>query len=84
MKQVLTVTKRDRRHIFIHSVFRTTMTTIPGVPFALEEVSDLLKRTWSLNETEQQAPLLGRLTNSIMAAQDANESFMFGWMMGLT
>ncbi|KAH8651918.1 hypothetical protein BGZ60DRAFT_387860 [Tricladium varicosporioides] len=78
MKQVFTVTKKNRRHTFIHNVFRTTMLTLPGVPFARTEINDILKRTWSLNVTEQEAPLIGRLTNSIMAAQATNQSFMFG------
>ncbi|KAH6662491.1 hypothetical protein B0J14DRAFT_610541 [Halenospora varia] len=78
MKQVFTITKKNRRHTFIHNVFRTTMLTVPGVPFARTEINDIIKRTWSLNVTEQQAPLIGRLTDSIMAAQATNQSFMFG------
>jgi hypothetical protein len=46
------------------------MLTMPSVPFSSYEVADILKRTWSTNATEQQAPLISRLSNSIIKAQD--------------
>jgi hypothetical protein len=78
MKQVFTVTKGTRRHTFIETAFRCTMLTMPGVPFSSYEVADILKRTWSTNATEQQAPLISRLSNSIIKAQEQKQSFMFG------
>ncbi|KAH8593118.1 hypothetical protein B0O99DRAFT_653503 [Bisporella sp. PMI_857] len=78
MKQMFTVTKGTRRYSFIETTFRCTMLTMPGVPFSSYEVADILKRTWSTNATEQQAPLIKRLSNSIARAQDQNQSFLFG------
>ncbi|TVY49235.1 hypothetical protein LOCC1_G000806 [Lachnellula occidentalis] len=78
MKQMFTITKGTRRHTFIETTFRTTMLTVPDVPFSSYELTDLLKRTWSTNVTEQQAPILTRLSNSILNAQNINKSFLFG------
>ncbi|TVY92076.1 hypothetical protein LAWI1_G004140 [Lachnellula willkommii] len=54
------------------------MLTVPGVPFSSYELTDILKRTWSTNVTEQQAPILTRLLNSIENAQSIDQSFLFG------
>ncbi|TVY40962.1 hypothetical protein LSUB1_G003500 [Lachnellula subtilissima] len=78
MKQMFTITKGTRRHTFIETTFRTTMLTVPSVPFSSYEVTDILKRTWSTNITEQQAPILTRLSNSIQSAQSNDKSFLFG------
>ena len=78
MKQMFTITKGTRRHTFIETTFRTTMLTVPSVPFSSYELTDILKRTWSTNITEQQAPLLTRLSNSIQSAQSNDKSFLFG------
>lgn len=78
MKQMFTVTKGARRHTFLETTFRTTLLTIPTVPFSDYEINDILKRTWNTNVTEQQAPILGRLSNSIQNAQRTNHSFLFG------
>lgn len=78
MKQMFTVTKGTRRHTFIETTFRATIFTIPSVPFSDFELMDILKRTWSTNATEQQAPILTRLSNSIKRAQDSQHSFLFG------
>jgi hypothetical protein len=78
MKQVLIVTKGNRRHTFLQTVFRCTMVTTPLYPFALSEVDDLLRRTWSTNASEQHHPLLASLSYSIDSAQAQNQSFLFG------
>ncbi|KAJ9652741.1 hypothetical protein H2198_008013 [Neophaeococcomyces mojaviensis] len=78
MKQMFTVTKGTKRHTFIGTVARFTMVTLPGVPFLHNEVSDLVKRTWSTNPEEQKAPILDGLTSSILRAQDRGQSFIFG------
>jgi hypothetical protein len=68
MKQMFTVTKGTRRHTFIETAFRTTVLIVPTVPFSSYDLTDILKRTWSTNVTEQQAPILTRLSNSIQNA----------------
>jgi hypothetical protein len=78
MKQMFAVTKGTRRHTFLLSFFRCTLLTKPTVPFQPDEISDILKRTWSTNETEQHAPLLDKLFTSITAAQDQGRSFTYG------
>jgi len=78
MKQMFTVTKGTRRHTFIQTTFRATLLTMPHVPFSDFELMDILKRTWSTNATEQQAPILTRLSNSIKKAQNTQHSFLFG------
>ncbi|KAJ4247453.1 hypothetical protein NW762_013128 [Fusarium torreyae] len=78
MTQVFTVTKGKRRHMFTESVLKVTMLTTPETPFARQEVTDLVERTWSTNETERSDPLVGRIINSMMGAQSRNVSYNFG------
>lgn len=78
MLQVFTVTKERRRHTFVEATQKFTMLTTAGTPFAEEEVSDLVKRTWSANETERADPLVGRIIDSMMNAQSQNVSYIFG------
>jgi hypothetical protein len=78
MKQMFTVTKGTKRHTFIETAFRSTMLTGLTAVFAANEVTDMLKRTWSTNQTEQNAPLIGLLEKSILQAQGADKSYMFG------
>lgn len=78
MKQMFTVTKGKRRHSFIESTTRYTLMTQPGIPFASPEVDDFLRRTWSTNVTERQAPIITRLYNDITRAQTRGKSYQFG------
>jgi len=78
MKQVFTVTKGRSRHTFVHSTTQISMLTEPTVPFRPSEISDLLRRSWSTNATEQDAPLVDDLLTHITTAQAQNRSFMFG------
>ncbi|KJZ71081.1 hypothetical protein HIM_09500 [Hirsutella minnesotensis 3608] len=78
MMQVFTVTKKTRRHTFVESVFRATMLTSPGVPFATRDVEDLVRRTWSANETDKNNPLIGQIVEDITSAQAQNLSYHFG------
>ncbi|KAH7169779.1 uncharacterized protein B0J16DRAFT_312425 [Fusarium flagelliforme] len=78
MMQVFTVTKGTRRHTFVESVLRVTMLTNPVVPFAAEEVDNLVRRTWSANETERKDPLIDKIVNGMMRAQDEKLSYQFG------
>ncbi|QKD57015.1 uncharacterized protein FOBCDRAFT_227550 [Fusarium oxysporum Fo47] len=78
MNQVFTITKEKRRHTFSQSTFKATMVTTVGTPFAREEVTDLVQRTWSANETERKNPLAGRIVDSMMNAQDRKVSYQFG------
>ncbi|KAM0549190.1 hypothetical protein ACHAPJ_009499 [Fusarium lateritium] len=78
MTQVFTVTKGKRRHMFTESTLKVTMLTTPETPFAREDVTDLVERTWSTNETERSDPLVGRIINSMMGAQSRNVSYNFG------
>ncbi|KAF2470529.1 uncharacterized protein BDR25DRAFT_314705 [Lindgomyces ingoldianus] len=70
MKQMFALTKGTRRHSFIASTVKFSMLTTPGVPFSRVEVSDFVKRTWSSNPEEQHAPLISRVVDSILKAQD--------------
>lgn len=79
MNQVFTVTKKKKRHTFSQLTLKVTMVTSPGVPFAKDEVTDIVQRTWSSNETEQSDPLVGRIIQGIMSAQDQNVSYEFGF-----
>ncbi|KAG4279675.1 hypothetical protein FPRO04_13502 [Fusarium proliferatum] len=79
MNQVFTVTKKKKRHTFSQLTLKVTMITSPGVPFAKDEVTDIVQRTWSSNETEQSDPLVGRIIQGIMSAQDQNASYEFGF-----
>ncbi|CAG7565860.1 unnamed protein product, partial [Fusarium equiseti] len=78
MMQVFTVTKGTRRHTFVESVLRVTMLTNPDVPFAAEEVDNLVRRTWSANETERKNPLIDKIVEDMMRAQDENLSYQSG------
>ncbi|KAF2428982.1 hypothetical protein EJ08DRAFT_574982, partial [Tothia fuscella] len=78
MTQMFTVTKGTRRHTFIETAFRSTMLTTPAADFADDEVFDMLKRTWSTKKTEQSAPLITLLGRSMLSAQAAGKSYMFG------
>jgi hypothetical protein len=82
MKQMFTVTKGVNRHTFIETAFKSTMLTVPGIPFSEFEVTDWIRRTWSTNTTEQQAPLVSMLIRSILDSQKQNLSFMFGTNVG--
>ncbi|KAG5758103.1 hypothetical protein H9Q69_012290 [Fusarium xylarioides] len=79
MNQVFTVTKKRKRHTFSQLTLKVTMVTNPGVPFARDEVADIVRRTWSYNETEQKNPLVGRIIQGMMSAQDENASYEFGF-----
>ncbi|KAF5614745.1 hypothetical protein F52700_13617 [Fusarium sp. NRRL 52700] len=79
MNQVFTVTKQKKRHTFSQLTLKVTMVTSPGVPFAREEITDIVQRTWSSNETERSNPLLRRIVQDIMGAQDQNASYQFGF-----
>ncbi|KAF4439150.1 hypothetical protein FACUT_4332 [Fusarium acutatum] len=78
MTQVFTVTKGKRRHTFSQATLKVTMITSPGDPFAIGEVTDLVRRTWSSNETEQQNPLIGNIVDGMMNAQKNDLSYLFG------
>ncbi|KAF4960736.1 hypothetical protein FGADI_753 [Fusarium gaditjirri] len=78
MTQVFTVTKEKRRHTFSQATLKVTMVTSPGNPFAREEVGDLVRRTWSSNETEQKNPLIGQIVDGMMKAQTNDLSYLFG------
>lgn len=78
MKQMFTVTKGRMRHVFIETVFKTCMVTDWEVPFALEEVTDLVKRAWSTDPVEQTNPIINKVANSIIEARSLNRSGIFG------
>ncbi|EEU40609.1 uncharacterized protein NECHADRAFT_33154 [Fusarium vanettenii 77-13-4] len=78
MMQVFSVTKGTRRHTFVESVLRVTILTSPGIPFAEKDVDNLVRRTWSTNETERKDPLIDKIVGGMMRAQDEDLSFQFG------
>lgn len=78
MKQMFTITKGKRRHSFIESTTRFTLMTQAGIPFAPPEVDDFLRRTWSTNVTERQAPIITRIFNAMANAENTGKSYQFG------
>lgn len=78
MNQIFSVTKKHRRHTFSQSTFKSTMLSSAGVMFDKDEVTDLLQRTWSFNETERKNPLIGRIANQMIGAQSRNLSYEYG------
>ena len=79
MMQVFTVTKGKRRHTFVEFALKATMLTRAGVPFAMQEVQDLVRRTAGTDETERNNPILGRIVGGMMNAQSQNLSYQFGF-----
>ncbi|KAM0260329.1 hypothetical protein ACHAPA_010305 [Fusarium lateritium] len=78
MNQIFSVTKKHRRHTFSQSTFKSTMLASAGVMFDKDEVTDLVQRTWSFNETERKNPLIGRIVNHMISAQSRNLSYEYG------
>lgn len=78
MKQMFTVTKDRMRHTFIESAFKTCMLTDWDSPFSLEEVTDLVKRSWSTDPADQSNPTILRVANSVIEARSLNSSGVFG------
>ncbi|KAF4457395.1 hypothetical protein F53441_668 [Fusarium austroafricanum] len=78
MSQVFTLTKEKRRHTFFQSTLKATMLTNPGFPFERDQITDLVQRTWSSNVTERGSPLIGRIVDGMMNAQNQNVSYQFG------
>ncbi|PKS05926.1 hypothetical protein jhhlp_007759 [Lomentospora prolificans] len=79
MMQVFTVTKGRRRHTFVESVLRATLLTSPNIPFAENEVDDLVRRIWSpTNETERQSPIVGQIISDMISAQSEDMSYYSG------
>ncbi|KAK0611753.1 hypothetical protein B0T14DRAFT_334566 [Immersiella caudata] len=78
--QVFTVTKGNRRHTFTESIFRATMLTNPGVPFAPSEVTDLIFRAAGPNATEANS-LLAQITSDMLSAQSNRSSYIYGFTL---
>ncbi|KAF7556316.1 hypothetical protein G7Z17_g1567 [Cylindrodendrum hubeiense] len=79
MVQVFTVTKGTRRHTFVESVLRATMLTNPDVPFAAQDVEDLVRRSGTMNEIESNDPHIDQIVGDMMSAQDQNLSYHSGF-----
>ncbi|KAI6754730.1 hypothetical protein HG530_012482 [Fusarium avenaceum] len=78
MKQVFAVTRKTRRHTFSQSTFKATMLASGNSLFDINEVTDLVERTWSPNITERTDPRIGQIVDGMMGAQARNKSFHFG------
>ncbi|KAI9697185.1 MAG: hypothetical protein M1836_004749 [Candelina mexicana] len=78
MKQVFTVTKGRNRHTFMETAFKIAMVTDYNKPFPIEQITDLVKRSWSADPAQQTAPAIGKIAKSIYNARVLNSSFMFG------
>ncbi|KAL1837116.1 hypothetical protein VTJ49DRAFT_4279 [Mycothermus thermophilus] len=78
MFQVFTVTKGRRRHTFVETFFRITMTNYPGVNFTVHEVEDLIRRAAGPDEKAQQDPSLTLIIHDILSAQARNQSYTSG------
>lgn len=78
MKQMFTVTKGRMRHTFVETAFKTSMLTDWLVPFSLEEVTDLVKRSWSTDPVDQTNPIIDKVAHSIIDTRSQNSSGVFG------
>ncbi|KAK4445592.1 hypothetical protein QBC34DRAFT_487243 [Podospora aff. communis PSN243] len=81
MLQIFTITKGNRRHTFSESVFRATMLTNPGVPFAPSEITDLILRASGPNTTADQQPLINQISSDMLSAQTNRSSYTFGFAL---
>jgi hypothetical protein len=82
MKQMFTVTKDRMRHTFIETAFKACMLTDWLMPFSLEEVTDLVKRSWSTDPADQSNPILSKFAHSIIDARSQNSSGIYGLTAG--
>ena len=78
MKQMFTVTKDRMRHTFIETAFKACMVTDWLVPFSLEQITDLVKRSWSTDPADQSNPIISKVAHSIVDARSQNSSGVFG------
>ncbi len=82
MKQLFTVTKGRDRHTFMETAVKFAMVTDYNKPFSLEQITDLVKRSWSPDPAEQTAPLIRGIAKSMFSARDLNSSYTFGMTAG--
>ncbi|KAF5327522.1 hypothetical protein D9619_004401 [Psilocybe cf. subviscida] len=76
MKQVFTVTKGRRRHTFISTVLKASMSAAAPTTLDDGEISDFMRRTWSPNGTITTA--IQELINDILYAKGNNTGRTFG------
>ncbi len=81
MKQVFTVTKGNRRHVFLHTAYRYAMVTPPISRFDRSQIDDFLLRSWSTNESVQEMYMerLALVSRSVRLAQAQGKSFIHGF-----
>jgi hypothetical protein len=82
MKQMFTITKGRQRHAFIETAWKASMVFDYAKPLPLDDIEDLVKRSWSLNAREQQNPVIPKIVQKISAAREKNCSYMFGGNSG--
>lgn len=78
MRQMFTVTKDRMRHTFLGSAFKTCLLSHWDIPLDLEQVTDLVKRSWSTNPYDQSHPYIYQVANSVINARSQNKSGVFG------
>jgi hypothetical protein len=82
MKQMFTITKGRQRHAFIETAWKASMVLDYAKPLPLDDIEDLVKRSWSLNASEQQNPVIPKIVHKISAAREKNCSCIFGGNSG--
>ncbi|KAI9887199.1 MAG: hypothetical protein M1823_001026 [Watsoniomyces obsoletus] len=82
MQQVFTVTKGRQRHTFWETVYKGSLFKDYDRPLPRDEVTDLVKRTWSTDPSQQEDPIVDTIAGQIMKARADNSSFMRGFTVG--
>jgi hypothetical protein len=79
MKQVFTVTKSQRRHTFLETVFKISMLSqAPSTTLDPGEITDLIRRAWALNASQEITPDIQVFASQIISAQTNGTSLTFG------
>ncbi len=82
MQQMFTVTKERQRHTFHESVLKITAVTDYDKPFTLDQVTDLVRRSWSSDPAQQEDPRIDTIARNMVQARARNASHMRGVAVG--
>jgi len=80
MKQVFTVTKGLRRHMFLHTTFKATMISYAPLVFTDADVTDFINRLWG-DPSQVMTPAVRALADAVLQAQNNKTSLTFGSFM---
>ncbi|KAF9449491.1 hypothetical protein P691DRAFT_727893 [Macrolepiota fuliginosa MF-IS2] len=81
MKQILTLTKSQRRNTLLETVWKATMSTPPSVPFQDVEVLELIRRAWNNDPDQIVNPEIKSFADEVMLAQARGDSLSLGLLI---